>query len=250
MEIMTNRNINIDGSGLFIKLLSKASKCQENFFRHSKFFWEKQNVSSFCCFHDVAYENKGPFSIKKDKLLNFIQQYDGKFRSIDDVISEKKNGIVLTFDDGYLSLYEMVYPVLRECGIPFVVYISTDFIGIPGYLTTKHVYELAQNNSRCVIGSHMCSHKKTREMNIEEIKREWIRSKEVLEEITGKEVRHAALPYGSILSCSRRSMDIALNSGYKTVATTRAIPYFGGEIIPRFVYQNNKPYMPIVPDIK
>ena len=67
----------------------------------------------------------------------------------------------------------------------------------PGYMTGEQIHELAQDQDICTIGSHMCSHRKTREMSDREIRKEWADSKSILEKITGKPVEHAALPYGS-----------------------------------------------------
>ncbi len=93
----------------------------------------------------------------------------------------------------------------------------------------------------------MCSHRKTREMTVAEINREWSESKRVLESIIGKPVIHAALPFGSAASCSRKSIRLGLEAGYETVATTLAVPYKKGCIVPRFVYQNNRDFSPVIP---
>jgi peptidoglycan/xylan/chitin deacetylase (PgdA/CDA1 family) len=38
------------------------------------------------------------------------------------------NMMVLTFDDGYENVYKYAYPVLKEMGLPFTVFVSTGFI--------------------------------------------------------------------------------------------------------------------------
>ena len=46
---------------------------------------------------------------------------------------KKKNSnkfIALTFDDGYIDNYTIAYPMLKELGIPFTVYVST---GMPDH---------------------------------------------------------------------------------------------------------------------
>ena len=75
------------------------------------------------------------------------------------------------------------------------------------------------------------------------IRLEWEKSRDILNKITHKEIRHCALPYGSVLSCSKKSIDIAFQMGYETVATTCAIPYKKGRIIPRFVYNNQDKFV-------
>ncbi len=169
------------------------------------------------------------------------------FVSLDAAVSASGSGAVVTFDDGYESVYETVYPLFKERGVPFTAYIITDRIGTDGYMTAEQICELAQDADICTIGSHMRSHRKTREMTAAEIRREWAESKRVLESITGKPVVHAALPYGSAASCSRKSIRFGLKAGYETVATTLAVPYKKGRVIPRFVYQNNREFSPVIP---
>ena len=228
------------------KLLSKTQKWKEYLVQQTRFFWEKKCISSFLCFHNICNEDLNIYSITEDNFISILQSFEGSFRNIGEVCSLVSHGVVLSFDDGFCSTYEIAFPILRKYKIPFIVYVSTDYIGRPGYLSKEQVFEMSKESQICEIGSHMCSHRKTREMTDEEIMCEWGESKLILESIIGKPVIHAALPYGSFASCSMKSIRIGLKVGYRTVATTHAIPYMKGNVIPRFVYKNNKPFNPIV----
>ncbi|TAK07555.1 MAG: hypothetical protein EPO39_06345 [Candidatus Manganitrophaceae bacterium] len=41
----------------------------------------------------------------------------------------KRDSIVLTFDDGYRSIYDHAYPILKRKGVPAVFYLCTDYVG-------------------------------------------------------------------------------------------------------------------------
>ena len=79
-----------------------------------------------------------------EKFTALIEKYEQNFSSINDVIkNHKKNRLVLTFDDGLEDLYTKAYPYLKNKKIPFTIFIITDFIDTPGYLTTSQLQELA-----------------------------------------------------------------------------------------------------------
>ena len=65
--------------------------------------------------------------------------------------------VSITFDDGFASTYTNALPVLTERGIKATVYVTTDFIGSPGYMTWDQVISL-QNDYGWEIGSHTVTH--------------------------------------------------------------------------------------------
>ena len=210
-------------------------------------FWQrriKNNIDKYCislCFHDVGGNLNSPYTINKDCFNTIIEKIKQYIIPIDE-FSQKK-GIIVTFDDGYESVYSYVYPLFKKLGLPFTVYVITDKIGEFGYLSKEQITEMSEDRKICTIGSHMCSHRKTRDMSNIEIEYEWKNSKIILESITDKTIMHAALPYGTIKSCSELSIKLGFENGYKTIATTRAVPCSKNGIINRFVYQNNKKYI-------
>ena len=46
---------------------------------------------------------------------------------------------VITIDDGYRSTYTLAYPVLRELGVPAVVFFATEYVDAKRYLWTDRV---------------------------------------------------------------------------------------------------------------
>ncbi len=92
----------------------------------------------------------------KDLDLNVISLEDftlwkaGK-KSIPD------RSILITIDDGWKSVYTDAYPVLKEFGYPFTIYLYTNFLNNGGRtLTHEQIEEMMQNG--CSIGSHSVSH--------------------------------------------------------------------------------------------
>lgn len=187
------------------------------------------------CFHDVA-DTSDVYAIEINTYKKIIDRIQHKIVSINNI---EADNYVVSFDDGYESVYTTVFPYMVSRSIPFVCYITTGFINKPGYLTDDQIKEISKSEF-CTIGSHMCTHHKTREMNESDIQKEWNESKLYLEKLTGSPVLHAALPYGSFSSCTIKSKRIALKCGYKTIADTIA-SYFSphSSFISRYVYQKN-----------
>ena len=82
-------------------------------------------------------------------MLEFMKAKKGKFQ-----LPEKP--VVLTFDDGYADNYTTLLPLLEERGWKAVVYMVTNDIGRPGYLTWEQLRDMQKRGME--IGSHTANH--------------------------------------------------------------------------------------------
>src|SRR3546814_16959250 len=66
--------------------------------------------------------------------------------------------VAITVDDAYASVYARAWPLLREAGLPFTLFVSTDSVdcGSPGYMTWDQIRELKA--AGVTIGSRTASH--------------------------------------------------------------------------------------------
>ncbi|MGF1681672.1 polysaccharide deacetylase family protein [Photobacterium minamisatsumaniensis] len=73
-----------------------------------------------------------------------------------DALAEKS--LVLTFDDGFVSVCENAYPELKRRGYPFTVFTTTDPVdkNYPGYCSWKQLREMAENGA--TIANHTTDH--------------------------------------------------------------------------------------------
>jgi peptidoglycan/xylan/chitin deacetylase (PgdA/CDA1 family) len=53
--------------------------------------------------------------------------------------SRGKPAVLVTFDDGYRSYFDLAYPVLKQYGIPAVVFLVTGLVDEPGVLWTDRI---------------------------------------------------------------------------------------------------------------
>ncbi len=186
-------------------------------------------------FHNVS-DNHDTYSITKEHFEEFINYLMKNRRIVDakTLISENDpDNVVITFDDVYESVYHNAYPLLKEYGIPFYLFVCNEFLNKDGYIKSEMISEML-NDSKAILGSHNLKHELSRFVDNQAVKENLKRSKEELEKEFGGEVNEFAFPFGSIYACSNEN--VAAASGlFRNVFMTYAIPYNGeyGRIIPR-----------------
>jgi peptidoglycan/xylan/chitin deacetylase (PgdA/CDA1 family) len=112
--------------------------------------------------------------------------------------------VVLTFDDGYADVYEHAWPLLREAGLPFTIYVTTAYLGgpmrwagstargVPGQgLSWLQLEELAAS-PLVTIANHTHTHARPEALTAEELDR----CSEELERRLGIVPRHFAYTWG------------------------------------------------------
>src|SRR6185503_4643500 len=122
----------------------------------------------------------------------------------------------LTFDDGGIGAVEHTAGLLEAQGWRGHFFITTDYIGQPGFLGTEHIRALHARGH--VIGSHSCSHPARMALcSWEEMLKEWSQSVQVLSDILGAPVRTASVPGGYF---SNRVADAAARAGIRALFTS------------------------------
>jgi hypothetical protein len=107
----------------------------------------------------------------------------------------RRQGCLLTFDDGGSSSITLIAPMLEEFGWRGHFFVTTDYIDAPGFLTRAQIRELHSRGH--VIGSHSCTHRgRMSAQPVERLVKEWGISKEILSGLIGDEVTTGAVPSG------------------------------------------------------
>jgi peptidoglycan/xylan/chitin deacetylase (PgdA/CDA1 family) len=87
-------------------------------------------------------------------------------------------------------------------------------------LSWPQLQELVDNRL-ATIGAHTTSHRALSKLSPEDVAEELSRSREILRQRLGIEVRHVCYPFGDRNSAGRREFDIARGLGFDTATTTR-----------------------------
>jgi peptidoglycan/xylan/chitin deacetylase (PgdA/CDA1 family) len=86
----------------------------------------------------LDYLRDGGFTIVP--LRDLVEFLDGKGTLL-------PGAVAITVDDAYLSVYETAFPLLKNHGIPFTVFVSTDPVdqGLADYMNWEQMREMAAN---------------------------------------------------------------------------------------------------------
>lgn len=150
----------------------------------------------------------------------------------------KEKTFVLTFDDGYESVYTYALPRLKRYNFTATVFLITDYCGKtnqwPGQPSTVAVENLLNWNqikemseAGIEFGAHTRSHAMLTALSPDKVVEELASSREAIEKYTGKTPRVFAYPYGefntSVLHFVRRYFDGAVGTSLGFVETTSGL---------------------------
>ncbi len=109
-----------------------------------------------------------------------------------------KRPVVITFDDGYASVFTAAYPVLRSLAIPFCVFQVTSLVGEAGAkpMLTWNQLQAMHASRLMTIGAHTHTHRTLTETDSETTRWEFDQSVDELRSHLGVDVKYFAFPYG------------------------------------------------------
>lgn len=132
-----------------------------------------------------------------EQQLDYLQQHDFTPIFIEEVphAREFHHPVVLTFDDGYEDNYTVLFPIIRRRQIPITLFLISDKLDTPGYLTSAQVKEMS-DSGLVSVQSHTATHHDLRELTPQQVEEEMKRSQAKLEQITGHPVTVVSYPAG------------------------------------------------------
>lgn len=148
-----------------------------------------------------------------------LKDYYEYITNPDQSVTIPDNPIIITFDDGYLSNYELAYPILKQYNIPATIFVVADTVGeVAGggkvnysHFTWEQAKEM-EASGLIDIQSHTFSHKNLSELTLSSFVTELRKSKYLIEKNLNKTCDMIAFPYGSY---SNEVRTAAKKAGYK-----------------------------------
>ena len=138
--------------------------------------------------------------------------------------------VVITFDDGYESVYKFAFPILQKYGFVASVFIITGYVGKFNdwdvtwgkrfrHLSWEQIEELAKHGFS--FGSHTVSHPDLTKLDKKSLQFELSYSKKTLEDKIGKRVDFLSYPFGRYDFSVQR---IAQETGYQRAFSIHTYP--------------------------
>jgi len=132
----------------------------------------------------------------------------------------RENGaerVAITFDDGTAGHYEHALPELTARGMTATFFVTTSWVGRPGYVTWDQLREMRAAGME--IGSHTRTHPFLSELDAAGVEREAGGARAEIDAALGQETTALALPGGDAPRRALRPLLAA--AGYRVVATSR-----------------------------
>jgi len=202
-------------------------------------------------YHHVSDSTPASTSVTPERFqkhMDYIAENDFEVVPLEDLVERLKAGkalpdktVAITFDDAYDSVYDTAFPLLKERGWPFTVFVNTDPVNANrnGFNSWDELREMA--DAGATIANHSASHSHMQRRKSGEsrsdwearIKREVVDAEKRIEKETGQSHKMLAYPYGEY---SNELMDLLEGWGYTAFAQNsgpmachndpRAIPRF------------------------
>ncbi len=175
-------------------------------------------------YHSIA---GGCLSIPKanfDAQMNWLS-YNAQVVTLDELITTPNKDrlrVVLSFDDGYSTLFDTVNPILKSYSFPAIVYLNTGLLGenerlfsspelghYPGehFLTWSEVGKLARDDWQ--LGAHGLDHIDLTKCSAKEARRQLVECKAQIEEKIGFPCLHFSYTWGNYSNKVSASVGLA-----------------------------------------
>jgi peptidoglycan/xylan/chitin deacetylase (PgdA/CDA1 family) len=170
------------------------------------------------CYHSIDPDWTSPLAVAPDDFARHCAWLAGNRRMLDlDVAVAQmdpsgrlpRGTAALTFDDGLAPVFDRAFPVLRRYAIPVTVFLVAETLSPTGRavdwvddaadrtlrtLSAEQVLEMLAAGVR--FGSHSYGHRDLTSLGEEACEQDLRQSRELLEDLLGRPVRHVAYPRG------------------------------------------------------
>lgn len=132
---------------------------------------------------------------------------------------------MVTFDDAQAGVVDYALPLLRERGLAATFFVTSDFVGRPGNISSTTLAQLPAPDFE--IGAHSVTHPRLDEISRQRAWREIVDSRTAIEDCTGVPVTSFAYPHGYHGSAVREQV---IQAGYVTAHAVKNAFHVGDDL--------------------
>jgi len=202
----------------------------------------KKNKAVILLYHSID-KNDVYLTLKPDifiRQMNYLKERDYKIISLANlckIIESNKEiepkTVVLTFDDGFLSHYKNVFPILKKCNFPATFFISTSLVGKnidniqkKPQLSASWDQLIEMSKSLLIdIEPHGINHLELDVLSTDELHQQIIESKKEIEYRLNKKCVFFAPPRGKY---NKKVIDLVKGYGFEAMLTIEEGAVDGG----------------------
>tara|TARA_B100001123_G_C15318334_1_gene1027006 strand:- start:1299 stop:2339 length:1041 start_codon:yes stop_codon:yes gene_type:complete len=135
---------------------------------------------------------KKQIDIISDLKISFLHP-----KNLEEQLSKpnKIKKILFTVDDGFQSFYDNAWPILKKENIPFILFISTDYIGKKNYMNWDQIKEI-EKSGLGIIGNHSHSHEYLVDKPDEQIHKDINQAITLFKKELGHSPKYFSYPFG------------------------------------------------------
>ena len=168
----------------------------------------------FLQYHHVSESTPRSTSVTPDRLkqhLDYLDDNGFTVKSVVDAVDSIRDGrplpdktVVITFDDAYKSIYENAFPLLKEKGYPFTVFVAIEPVdkGYHQFLSWDQLREMGKHGA--TVANHSITHShmvvkhpgETRQQWVNRNRDEILKTEARIREKTEQSVKLFAWPFG------------------------------------------------------
>ena len=180
-------------------------------------------------YHDILLQKQALSDVTPEELESHLQRIQAKGLtpiSLDRLVSHLRTGlplpakpILLSFDDGYSSHYQYVYPLLKKYSYPATFSIHTDSVGQTtdgSHITWKELRQMAADPLVTVASYSVARPPDLRQLPDDKLQTEVVESKRILEAKLGVPIRYFTYPEGKYDARVANAVQMA---GYQAALT-------------------------------
>lgn len=179
------------------------------------------------CYHDVrpsvSVAGGGPdrFAVPLvmfERMLEVITREGFEGCSLEQALRRVgQPRVAITFDDATAGQFDHAVPALRKHGMTATIYVVTDWVGRPGFMTWDQLRQVRDWGMS--VQSHSRSHPFFSEIDVHELTQQLVQSKSKLDAELHQETTEIAFPGGDMPQPSLRPL--LFNLGYRTAVGSR-----------------------------